>query len=291
MKKTKIEWADATWNPWIGCTKISPGCANCYACSRMWAKYWGKGGPRHRTAESYWQQPARWNASEKPDRHPSDRLAIFPSLCDWLDDEVPIEWLADFLRVIRDTQNLDWLLLTKRPEFFRQRLDRVVNRAEAMRGNGRISAAGKMALGWLNGATPRNVSLGVSAENQETFDARARSLCGQWAFRRFLSCEPLLGPIDFGADLLDCGGRPMIHWVIVGGESGPHARPCNVDWIRDIIRQCAAAKVPCFVKQLGRDPQWSGADVDARWYEKFSDPKGGNMEEWPHDLRVRQFPI
>ena len=82
----------------------------------------------------------------------------------------------------------------------------------------------------------------------------------------------------------------MVHWVIIGGESGPHARPCGVGWIRDIIRQCRAVGVPCFVKQLGRDPQWSAADIEARWYEGFSDPKGGNMAEWPHDLRVRQFP-
>jgi protein gp37 len=257
----------------------------------MWAKYWGQGVPRHRTAKAYWQQPAQWNAAEKPDRHPSNRLAIFSSLCDWLDDGVPIQWLADFLQIIRTTPNLDWLLLTKRPELFKSRLQGAAEFA-IHRADNRLAGfgIGNMVASWLYGDSPSNISFGVSAENQEAFDARARLLCGQWASRRFLSCEPLLGPIDFGADLLDCGGRPMIHWVIVGGESGPRARPCNVDWIRDIVRQCAVAKVPCFVKQLGRDPQWSRADIDPRWYEKFSDPKGGNMEEWPHDLRVRQFP-
>jgi protein gp37 len=302
-EETKIQWADSTWNPWIGCTKVSPGCAYCYATWR-WEKYWGKGVPRHRTSEAYGKAPARWNAEQIESgavHHGAARPRIFPSLCDWLDEEVPIDWLADFLRVIHQTPHLDWLLLTKRPENWRDRICAAMEHHDKpwMHAGGARSVFGSWLGSWveaaspergLDGKPPQNVSIGISAENQEFWEARYLSFVRIPAVRRFVSLEPLLGAIDCGADLLDCGGRPMVHWVIIGGESGPHARPCDVDWIRDIIGQCRVVGVPCFVKQLGRDPQWSAADIEARWYEGFSDPKGGNMAEWPFDLRVRQFP-
>ena len=114
---TKIQWCDATFNPWIGCSKVSPGCANCYAERdfdlRKHVAKWGAGQPRHRTSVSYWKEPLKWNR-HAPMLASGVRPRVFcGSLCDWLDDEVPVEWLADLLDLIRRTPNLDWLLLTQ----------------------------------------------------------------------------------------------------------------------------------------------------------------------------------
>src|SRR6188474_2093121 len=121
-EKTSISWTDSTFNPWIGCTKVSEGCKNCYAENTTRARVlrsqghetWGKGKQRSRTSAATWKNPLRWNSEVAV--HPDYRHKVFPSLCDWLDDEVPIEWLADFLKLIHDTPHLDWLNLTKRPE-------------------------------------------------------------------------------------------------------------------------------------------------------------------------------
>lgn len=144
----------------------------------------------------------------------------------------------------------------------------------------------------------RIIWLGTTAENQEMADKRIPELLKIPAAVRFLSCEPLLGPIELGKDAL-----AGIHWIIAGGESGKHARPCNVDWIRGIVRQCMAANVPVFVKQLGSNA-WIGRD---EWHNNQSvkandlregplvkllteHPKGADPAEWPADLRVQQFP-
>ena len=136
---THIEWCDHTFNPWEGCTKVSPGCANCYAEARNArfgggeAPNWGKGAPRRRTSESYWNEPRRWNramenlieAASRPgalEPMPARPRLFCASLADWLDDEVPVEWLADLLTLIRETPHLDWLLLTKRPQNWWKRL-------------------------------------------------------------------------------------------------------------------------------------------------------------------------
>lgn len=319
---TTIEWATASWSPWEGCTKISEGCANCYAATRnhrFGMDNWGKGKPRRRTSAAYWKKPLAWNRLGKVCVQcgtpagtdckcgqlgaigKTTRPRIFPSLCDWLDDEVPIKWLADFLRLIHDTPNLDWLLLTKRPENFVQRLDKVWSTLPA------TDRVHDLIEPWLlRGQFPANVWPGTSVENQRCADERIPQLLRIPAKLRFLSVEPMLEAVSFRpkcdtlAEKLHaltsghaCRSAMLdgIHWVIVGGESGPGARPCNVEWVRGIVRQCQDAGVPCFVKQLGSKPYQSPEHDGAAGFEwQLAHPKGGNPAEWPLALQVRQFP-
>lgn len=313
-ENTAIEWTDKTWSPWEGCTKISAGCAHCYAAARnhRFGDNWGPGKPRRLTVD--WKKPVRWNKAATSHwpavqfRHPR----VFPSLCDWLDDEVPIEWLARLLALIHNTPNLDWLLLTKRPELFRERIENVVNWMEAEdseaeeSGDGGASNAGFAMHAWANGHALENVWIGTSVEDQSNADRRIPELLKIPAKLRFLSVEPMLGPIDLKLMRRSFGfpkhitkeghavGMPQgIHWVIVGGESGPGARPCNVAWVRDIVRQCAEAGVACFVKQLGANvvQSWDDPSINPSTFAvKLKHPKGGDPAEWPEDLRVRQMP-
>jgi len=258
-RNTKIEWCDHTFNPWIGCSKVSAGCANCYAETqdkfRHWTPDgWGAGKQRKRTKPENWREPVRWNDlpmaldETKPDHR---RSRVFcGSLCDWLDDEVPVEWLADLLALISDTPNLDWLMLSKRPELWIKRVESVYD--------GWIKGASHSSLvgNWLNGKPPDNVWIGTTVENQEMADKRIPELLRIPAGVRFLSCEPLLGNVDLGLKNINPNNaqpwfKPLIHWCIVGGESGPRARPMHPDWARSLRDQCAAAGVSFFFKQWG----------------------------------------
>lgn len=328
-EQTTISWCDHTFNGWEGCTKISPGCKNCYAETRnhrFGNDNWGKGKPRRRTSAANWKQPLKWNkhswiCSEcgyamtegeskgyracPTGKHfvQHHRARVFcASLADWLDDEVPIEWLTDLLKLIHDTPNLDWLLLTKRPENFFARTRAAIGHAHGDDGGDAIYC-------------PDNIWLGVSVEDQQRADERIPLLLQIPAKVRFLSVEPMLGPIDLdgtkgshdGMGLCwDWAGKPThvphcdyraigkeppngpaIHWCIFGGESGPGARPCNIEWIRDGVRQCRAAGVAPFVKQLGSQPMSNRGPQ----LIKLRDKKGGDMSEWPKDLQdVREFP-
>ena len=323
---TKIEWCDHTWSPWRGCTKVSPGCANCYA-ERLSKRNpavlgkWGNGKPRVLAKD--WEKPVRWNrdfaeAIQLADQcfpyrdrsqDAAHRPRVFPSMCDWLDPEVDPQWLFDFLTlVLRKTPEVRWLLLTKRPELFMERLKAARDRCtiDPLDVTDLIDA-------WLAGdRIPLNVGIGTSIEDQPRGDERIPELLKIPARFRFLSVEPMLGPVqmtfccplDHNGDG-DChnhpNGCPRIDWVIVGGESGPGARPCKVDWIRDVVRQCANASVPCFVKQLGAvviEPNCmcygnldGGPNCKLCGCRRFlAHPKGGDPAEWPDDLRVRQFP-
>lgn len=285
MKTTKISWADSTASPWYGCTKVSPGCANCYA--EGWARRtgkdcWGPGKARIKS-KSFERECRKWDkvatlACEIADfEHKllAHRPRIFPSLCDWLDPEVPIDWLADALSVIHTCRNLDFLLLTKRPENFRQRM-------------------AEIPYAWGDGSfVPENIWVGASCENQEQADKRIPALLRIPAKVRFLSLEPLMGPVDLKLRTHpDYGWEPNDpDWVIVGGESGPNARPCNVDWIRSIVHQCKAAGVPCFVKQLGSRSYQSPDHDGGTGYElALNHTKGADPSEWPEDLRVQEEP-
>lgn len=332
-ESTKIAWCDSTASPWFGCSEVSPGCLNCYAreltLRYRWAG-WGDDSPRVRS-KSFWKDVPKWQKEAKRrldewqarrdswiangqanhgpgkqwlalhDQAKPQPPRIFPSLMDWLDPKVSSAMLAEFLKVIHDCPNLDFLLLTKRPELFEQRLG-------LARGAGYLqpSSTGNWIPDWLDGKAPHNVWVGATAEDQQRANERIPALLKIPAQIRFLSCEPLLGPIDVPglkyegtmAELL----KPL-DWVIVGGESGKNARPCNIEWIRSIKDQCKAAGVKCFVKQFGACPisdaatpgEWPGTAFrswerrDARRIT-LKHPKGGDPDEWPEDLRVREFP-
>lgn len=260
---SKIEWTDHTFNPWIGCTKVSPGCLHCYAETLMDTRYgrvqWGPGNPRSRTSEANWKSPLRWNREAFDATHERDwhRPRVFcASLADWLDAEVPIAWLAELLALIRATQNLDWLLLTKRPQNWAERIRLARNH---------LTVEDPETALWLNewlpkrksagmparaGVAPQNVWIGTTVEDQTRADERIPLLLTIPARVRFLSCEPLLGPLDIG-DHIHILGRYFIDWVICGGESGPGARPMHPGWARSLRDQCDAAGVPFLFKQWG----------------------------------------
>lgn len=301
---TKIQWADHSWSPWRGCTKVSPGCTNCYAeaLSRRNPAVlgeWGKGRPR--VLAKNWKEPVRWNSIGEVcgcgwsivgecgcGRSDGRNQRVFPSLCDWLDEEVPVEWLVRFLHLIHETPNLDWLLLTKRPENWELRI-RAVHRA-TYTSDEWSGVCNMMDQWWARGHPPRNVWFGASVEDQVRADQRVAKLLQIPARIRWLSVEPLLGPVDLQYAAFN-GADPIqsiegIHWVVVGGESGRGARDCDLQWIRSLVRQGAVAGVPVFVKQLGSRPIVEPGPISM----ETEDPKGGDPSEWPEDLRVRQYP-
>lgn len=282
-ENSKIEWTDHTFNPWIGCTKVSPGCAHCYAerdfDHRKGRVKWGAGNARERTSADNWKLPLRWNravqkeiaervrlqAEENAPFFPVARPRVFcASLADWLDDEVPIEWLADLLDLVRQTPHLDWLLLSKRPQNWYRRIHAALAHVEKLDPNNGDGWEGmpETQLGeWLNEwtrtdgvGTPANVWIGTTVEDQQRADERIPEVLKIPARVRFLSCEPLLGRIELNHPSAIPGPVPVregIDWVICGGESGPLARAMHPDWARSLREQCDAAGVAFFFKQWG----------------------------------------
>lgn len=282
-ENSKIEWCDHTFNPWEGCQKVGPGCDHCYAETRN-ARFgggqainWGPGAPRRRTSSANWRKPLQWQvqAAEFMAMQGRRQRVFCASLADVFDNEVPPAWRAELFALIASTPDLDWLLLTKR----------IGNVAKM------IEAAGMQKHG-----LPHNVWLGATIVNQEEANRDIPKLAAVRASVRFLSMEPLLGPVDLrlvtktwapgrcnhccNGDRCDdrshydrnhcphchgTGGQP-IKWVIVGGESGPGARPMHPNWARSLRDQCAAAGVPFFMKQMTK------------------------KAEIPSDLLVREFP-
>ncbi len=281
-ENTKIEWCDHTFNPWEGCQKVGPGCDNCYAETRN-ARFaggaainWGPGAPRRRTSASNWELPKRWNAQAEAfmNQHGRRQRVFCASLGDWADNAVPIEWLVDMLEMVRLTPNLDWLLLTKRIGIVSQRLQQ----ANAFILGNWPSIDAKPLSQWLTNwleddCPPANVWLGTTITSQPEADRDITKLLAVPAAKRFLSMEPLLGPVDLdtihntnfgeGQPYLhpligrvsdghgDSCNAPSIDWVIVGGESGPGARPMHPDWASSLRDQCVAAGVPFLFKQWG----------------------------------------
>lgn len=260
-ENSAIEWCDHTFNPWIGCTKVSAGCTNCYAEAdqdkRRGRVQWGKGQLRSRTSVLYWKQPIKWNNEA---RDTGTRPRVFcASLADVFDEEVPTGWLEDLFTLIRQTPNLDWLLLTKRPNRIMDRVHLCM--IDFMHLGSKCSADIEWLSNWMLGKAPRNVTLGTTVEHPDSMN-RIHALLECAARTRFLSCEPLVAGIDlqYYFDLCQRNGKWLprqphcpdrIDWVIAGGESGPHARPSHPDWIRILRDQCAAAKVPFLFKQWG----------------------------------------
>lgn len=227
-ENSKIEWTDHTFNPWIGCQKVSPGCDHCYAEAMSnrygWTK-WGPHGERKRTSAANWRKPLQW---AKAARGGGRRPRVFcASLADWLDNKVPTPWRADLLELIDATPELDWLLLTKRPENYQKLVGHQ----------------------WPNGA-PANVWIGFTAEDQAHYDRRWAIVSKIKATVRFVSHEPAIGPI---IDLYAMSALP--DWLIMGGESGPGARNMEAEWARHVRGYCARVGVKFFMKQMtGKKP-------------------------------------
>lgn len=343
---TGIKWCDATFNPWIGCQRVSPGCEHCYAETQAnfhthWTlgadgarrrkegarlPVWGPQAPRRVTSDSNWKQPMRWNRiAEKAGVR---RRVFCASLADVFEDRRELDGpRARLWSLMEATPSLDWLTLTKRPQHVRTMVP----------------------AGWLSNPWPRNVWIGTTCEDQRRAEERLPHLLQIPAAVRFVSAEPLLEAVDFRPwlpRLCDhCRERPAaclgvyeepandlqyacntccghgnedghcdpipggIDWLIVGGESGPGARPFDVAWARETVRACKAAAVPCFVKQFGAAPFDSNINLsDYAFGTAFRDipdglhrggaaaglllrdPKGGDINEFPEDLRVREFP-
>ena len=279
-ENTKIEWADHTFNPWTGCTKVSPACDHCYA--EGWAKRsghvkWGSGQPRRRTSDANWRMPLKWNRE-------AERTGVRPrvfcaSLADVFDNEVDPAWRADLFKLIADTRNLDWLLLTKRVGNVMKMANEVADMPRLGSHTGHL-----IAHQWRNGSPPKNVWLGATVVNQEEADRDIPKLLAVPAAKRFLSIEPMLGPMLLPFERMREWNRIAlmnqqehavlrIDWVIVGGESGPGARPMSPDWARSIRDQCEEAGVALFVKQMGG-----------------SRDKRGELFDLPDDLRIREVP-
>lgn len=327
-ENTKIEWADHTFNPWEGCTKVGPGCDNCYAEARnhrFGGNNWGPGVPRRLTSVANWAKPIKWNREAEAK---GIRPRVFcASLADWLDNEVPAEWLVHLLDLIRRTPNLDWLLLTKRIGNWSSRIQAACDHIEGLYTGDAVSAVCSLDLitrlrDWQNGSPPQNVWIGATIVNQQEAERDIHKLLEVPAPVSFLSMEPLLGPVNltelpyrfngftdqvvktlnaltgnitvhdpvFGRG----GWIPGIDWVIVGGESGPGARPMHADWARSIRDQCEEVAVPFLFKQWGEfrpnwftnehgekdGPEWmdrmgkkmAGRELDGRTWDERPDP-------------------
>lgn len=354
MAATEIEWSDVVWNPVSGCTRVSAGCDHCYAVlqshrngmmaekrgdAKTAAKYAGltvlnAKGDRHfngivRTHEDALAVPFGW---KKP------RKVFVNSMSDMFHGEVPFEFIDRVFAVTALCPQHTFQILTKRPARMAKYLlirSKGQDGADPIRESINRDFSG---LGDHRGSLvmpPPNVWVGTSVENQDAADERIAHLLRCPSAVRFLSCEPLLGPLDLSSYLRcvkcgprrrgwsidvgisgpvcsSCNGYPErgVDWVIVGGESGPGARPCNIEWIRGIVHQCKGAGVPVFVKQLGLHPvsmpgcsnicvgygrgmyccDCGGNKHGTAFFTSLADRKGGDPSEWPEDLRVRELP-
>lgn len=268
---SKIEWCDHTFNPWEGCQKVGPGCDHCYAETRN-ARFgggiavnWGPGAPRRRTSASNWQQPLKWNAQAEREGR---RFRVFcASLADVFDNQVDPQWRADLFDLIARTPNLDWLLLTKR-----------------------IGNVGNMLpLPFDFDRLYPHVMVGATIVNRDEMLRDGPKLKDAGAARTFWSVEPMLG------DLGPIPRELLPDWVIVGGESGPGARPMHPDWARSLRDQCAAASVPFLFKQWGEWVPYEhsaqppflhsqhGHEVDGHALPDFESEDGVQQTEWHCD--------
>ena len=260
---SKIEWTNETWNPTTGCTKVSPGCAHCYA-ETLTKRYAGRPGwpvefmpwvpgndtivlhPDRLKAPLSWQEP---------------RMVFVDSMSDLFHDAIPDDYIDQVFAVMALTPQHTYQVLTKRPA----RMQRYLIDSS--------SSDRDPALVW----PLSNVWLGVTVENQRWADERIPILLGTPAAVRFISAEPLLGPLALGQWQKGCDGTdpgvPGLDWVIVGGESGPKYRAFDHNWARSIVAQCRSAGVACFIKQMG------GARP------------GNAIDDLPTGLRVREFPL
>lgn len=282
MEQSSIQWTDNTFNPWIGCTKVSEGCKNCYAEQSTPARIskerglplWGVDTRRQITKT--WNQPQQWNALAQKT---GTRIKVFcASLADVFEDHPALDSQPRFIRnelfeLIEDCKNLDWQLLTKRPENIKKMVP----------------------SSWLD-SWPDHVWIGTTVENQKNAK-RISYILELGAKVPFVSMEPLLENVAIPGAFLK-----SVKWVIVGGESGHNARHCNIKWIESIVYQCKNANVPVFVKQLGSkaydvENGIAGAsfvvpsDTEQLITKRLTHSKGGDFSEFPPALQVREFPV
>jgi protein gp37 len=247
---SRIEWTHHTFNPWWGCRKVSPACLHCYA--ETWAKrlaldLWGSNTSRRFFKDEYWQQPLKWNrAAERAGVH---RRVFCASMADVFEGRAELnEWRDRLWPLIHATPYLDWLLLTKR-----------IHNVHRM-------------VPWRD--WPTNVWLGTTAENQRWADRRIPQLLHIPARVRFVSAEPLLGPIKL-AHLLDNGAANRLHWLIAGGESGHAARPTHPTWVRNLRDECQENQIAFHFKQWGHWAPSVPKGVLARQQVALEDEKAG----------------
>lgn len=248
-RNSAISWTDHTFNPWWGCEHVAgdPQCDNCYA--EVWAKRcgvaWGGSSARRMFADKHWNEPVVWN--EMCGKQGLRERVFCGSMCDLFEDKASLdEPRQKVWDLVERCTHLDWLLLTKRPE----------------------NVAGKVPTPWMSGKWPSNAWLGTSVGTQAIALARGRILLGLPAPVRFISAEPMLGPLSLRSgteDQWNLNAHPDVipfDWVIMGGESGPHARPLHAEWIASLIVEVGehnfwakvdgkASTVAAFVKQLG----------------------------------------
>jgi protein gp37 len=307
MADTSIAWTDKAWNPVRGCARVSAGCEHCYA-ERQAHRFSGEGQP-YEGLTALGKHGPRWTGEARfipeklgdPLRWKRPQRIFVNSMSDLFHDDVTDDQIAAVFGVMAACPQHTFQILTKRPERMLRWLEQELSPMhcagkadELLFGSphaGKLYAHFDDEMGETDLEFPLpNVHLGVSCENQETANERVDLLLRCPAAVRWVSMEPLLeetvifsldGPVD-----VPSGERSPLDWIVVGGESGPGARPCDVEWIRSIVRQCAESGTACFVKQLGA--VWSmaqrGDAHDSR------DRAGGDPSEWPESLRVRQFP-
>ena len=247
---SKIEWTHHTFNPWIGCEKVSPACQNCYAEELnkrfRWVE-WGAGKPRREANPSAWGKALRWSKTAQ-DAGRRDRV-FCASLADVLDPNVPRQWLDEVLRLVQQTrEGLDWLLLTKREEEL-QRIPSII----------------RDVLGVKEGILP-NLWVGVTAENNEFWERRVPRLMDVPAVVRFVSVEPMLGPITLG-------DGPVPDWIIAGGESGPRARSLSADWVRSLRERAKGRSAFLFKQWGGVDKVAAGRVLDGEILDAYPTPR------------------
>ncbi len=296
MSTTTIEWTDETWNPTTGCDRVSPGCDNCYAltmakrlkameASRIdlellplsQAKYQTDGDPR--TSGPGFGIAMHPRELMTPFTWSTPRKVFVNSMSDLFHDGVSDEFLAQVFAVMAATPQHTYQVLTKRHGRMRSLLSNRDFADKCWYACAEVLGVDPSAPAlWWPGWPLPNVWLGVSVEDQKRADLRIPALLKTPAAKRFLSCEPLLGPVDL--TLVDFDGSTGLHvleessycvdWVIVGGESGPGARPMQPAWVRALRDQCAASEVPFFFKQWGgRTPKASGRELDGREWSEF----------------------
>ena len=287
--KSDIAWTDSTWNPVTGCTKVSAGCKHCYA-EREWTRL--SANPK---ASDYFDRiftdvQAHIHRLDQPLRWRRPRRIFVNSMSDLFHDLVYPEFIDQVLAVMMLSPQHTFQVLTKRPERMRGYLadpdlySRVLTRANDIRFNYPQLHLENVPVDNPTTGFARHIWWGVSVEDQEAADARIPILLETPAAVRWVSLEPLLGPVDLGIWL---GPDPAtkIAWVVCGGESGPGARVFRVEWAREILRQCRAADVPFFMKQMG------AAFNDGRFTLRLRHRAGADPDEWPEDLRVREYPL